>query len=165
MGILDSEPRTSAQIADATVKDFDSAPPPSELEEAERVNRSSFPVDEFVGTERFQVVRRLGQGAAGTVYLVHDRERNARRALKTVRHRSPHTILMLKNEFREVEALRHPNLAHLDCSNLRLYCQVSRVRADAFMRERGVASPALFARVFVPGVPQANAEAESSVAS
>jgi hypothetical protein len=65
---------------------------------------------EFAGTGRFEVRSRLGQGAVGVVYEAFDRESLARVALKTLRHVSPETILLLKSEFRAVQDLQHPNL-------------------------------------------------------
>ena len=41
--------------------------------------------EEFTGTDRFLVIRRVGAGGMGVVYEVLDRERNTRVALKTLR--------------------------------------------------------------------------------
>jgi len=59
---------------------------------------------------RFSIVRRLGSGGMGTVYEAFDRERNARVALKILRHVGPDTILRFKREFRALHSLLHPNL-------------------------------------------------------
>src|SRR4051812_30878446 len=67
----------------------------------------------FLGTGRFEVLSQLGQGAAGSVYEVLDRVRNTRLALKTLRTTSPEQILLLKNEFRAMQDLSHPNLVSL----------------------------------------------------
>src|SRR3954454_5249335 len=67
----------------------------------------------FLGTGRFEVLSHLGQGAAGSVYEVIDLERNTRLALKTLRTTSPEQILLLKNEFRAMQDLSHPNLVAL----------------------------------------------------
>jgi hypothetical protein len=69
--------------------------------------------DNFAGTKRFAVVRRLGHGGAGIVYEAHDREQGARVALKRLRRLSPEAILRFKNEFRSVEDVEHPNLVGL----------------------------------------------------
>src|SRR5215468_6751300 len=67
----------------------------------------------FHGTSRFQVVRRLGAGGMGVVYEALDRERNARVALKTLRTMNPEQLLALKNEFRALQDVTHPNLVTL----------------------------------------------------
>ncbi len=70
-------------------------------------------VEDFVGTERFQVVGRLGKGGMGVVYEVLDLERNERCALKTLRKLSANAVLRFKNEFRALQDLDHPNLVKL----------------------------------------------------
>jgi len=65
---------------------------------------------EFEGTDRFQVLRRLGGGGMGVVYEAFDRERNARVALKTLRSLDATAVLRFKNEFRWLQDLQHPNL-------------------------------------------------------
>jgi hypothetical protein len=70
-------------------------------------------VGEFAGTSRFELRSRLGHGAVGVVYEALDRERNASVALKTLRRPTAESLLLLKNEFRTVQDLRHPNLVHL----------------------------------------------------
>ena len=45
--------------------------------------------DEFPGTERFTVLRRLGAGGMGVVYEVQDHVRAEVVALKTLRHATP----------------------------------------------------------------------------
>jgi eukaryotic-like serine/threonine-protein kinase len=69
--------------------------------------------DEFVGTRRFLVLRRIGAGGMGVVYEAVDRDRNARVALKTLRTLKPDAILRFKNEFRALQDLHHPNLVSL----------------------------------------------------
>ena len=69
--------------------------------------------DDFTGTARFAVARRLGQGGAGIVYEAHDRELGVRVALKRLRRLSPEAILRFKSEFRSVEDVEHPNLVAL----------------------------------------------------
>jgi len=70
-------------------------------------------IAEFRGTERFQIIRRLGTGGMGMVYEALDRERNARVALKTLRTMSPEELLALKHEFRALQDVTHPNLVTL----------------------------------------------------
>ncbi len=50
------------------------------------------------------------RGAGGLVYEVVDREHGSRLALKTLRALLPESILLLKNEFRAIQGLNHPNL-------------------------------------------------------
>jgi len=69
--------------------------------------------EEFTGTERFLVIRRVGAGGMGVVYEALDRERNTRVALKTLRTLKPDAILRFKNEFRALSDIQHPNLASL----------------------------------------------------
>jgi serine/threonine protein kinase len=64
----------------------------------------------FHGTSRFEILGQIGQGAMGFVYEVVDHERRARLALKTLRTPDPESILLLKNEFRAIQDLSHPNL-------------------------------------------------------
>ena len=67
----------------------------------------------FAGTERFEIVRRIGEGGMGVVYEAFDREQGAQVALKTIRDISPQSLYRLKNEFRSLVDLRHPNLIEL----------------------------------------------------
>lgn len=63
--------------------------------------------------KRFELVRHLGTGGMGAVYEALDRERGARVALKTLWSSRPEALLHLKNEFRALQDVRHPNLVHL----------------------------------------------------
>ncbi|MFZ5470650.1 MAG: serine/threonine-protein kinase PknK [Myxococcota bacterium] len=69
--------------------------------------------DEFSGTERYAVVRRLGAGGMGVVYEALDRQRNTRVALKTLRRVDGANIYRLKHEFRALAGVSHPGLAML----------------------------------------------------
>lgn len=74
-------------------------------------------IDEFAGklhdTQRFTIVRPLGSGGMGMVYEAFDRVRQERVALKTVRQATPESVLRLKNEFRALADIQHPNLVSL----------------------------------------------------
>ncbi len=65
----------------------------------------------FEGTERFEVLRHLGSGGMGSVYEALDRQSGARLAIKTFQRAS--ALYQLKQEFRSLADIRHPNLAQL----------------------------------------------------
>lgn len=69
--------------------------------------------DWFTGTERFQLVSRVGAGGMGVVYEAFDRERNMRVALKTLSRLDAKLLYSLKQEFRSLADISHPNLAEL----------------------------------------------------
>jgi len=69
--------------------------------------------EQFQGTERFQIIRRIGAGGTGVVYLAHDRKQGVDVALKTLHQNSPYGILRLKNEFRGLAEVSHSNLVKL----------------------------------------------------
>ncbi len=63
--------------------------------------------------DRFSIERRLGAGAFGTVFVVWDREREQRVALKRLERADPASIYRFKQEFRALADLVHPNLVRL----------------------------------------------------
>lgn len=69
--------------------------------------------DDFKGTARFAVVRRVGAGGMGVVYEALDRERDARVALKTLRRLDATALYRFKQEFHSLAELVHPNLVPL----------------------------------------------------
>jgi len=68
---------------------------------------------EFAGTDRFEIREHLGQGGMGVVYRTWDHERQTEVALKTLLYVDPENLLRLKNEFRGLAGVTHPNLAAL----------------------------------------------------
>ena len=61
---------------------------------------------------RFEILRPLGRGGSGLVYLARDAARDALCALKTLQREST-SRAALKSEFRTLATIRHPNLVTL----------------------------------------------------
>ncbi len=59
------------------------------------------------------MIRQLGMGGMGVVYEVLDKKTNEKCALKTLRDVDGQAILLLKQEFRALDKLHHPNLIKL----------------------------------------------------
>lgn len=71
------------------------------------------PPPDFTGTPRYRVLRRLGAGGMGVVYLAHDLERGMDVALKVLLRIDADGIYRLKAEFRSLADVSHPNLVGL----------------------------------------------------
>jgi hypothetical protein len=63
--------------------------------------------------KRFELIRCLGEGGMGIVYEAHDREKDARIAIKTLRSFSADALARFKHEFRALSDIQHPNLVGL----------------------------------------------------
>jgi eukaryotic-like serine/threonine-protein kinase len=68
---------------------------------------------DFSGTARFEVRRRLGVGAFGTVYDAWDRVQEQPVAIKVLHDQRPELLFRFKREFRSLVHVRHPNLVRL----------------------------------------------------
>lgn len=66
------------------------------------------PDTDFRGTERFEVVGRLGRGGMSVVHAVLDHRSGRRLAPKVLREPRPERLSVLKNEFPRVAGLVHP---------------------------------------------------------
>src|SRR5688572_15518481 len=62
---------------------------------------------------RYEFERTLGQGGAGAVYLVRDRETGEQLALKKLLRMDAKAVLRLKREFRSLADMHHANLVKL----------------------------------------------------
>ncbi|HEX9101749.1 MAG TPA: serine/threonine-protein kinase, partial [Polyangia bacterium] len=67
----------------------------------------------LAGRGRFTLRRELGRGAMGVIYEAFDADWGVPVAVKTLRAMAPEALLRLKNEFRAVEGIYHPNLVRL----------------------------------------------------
>ncbi len=72
------------------------------------------PLTAFSGTERFELIRRIGEGGFGIVYEALDRKRSAHVALKVLREAEGTNLYRFKREFRALADISHENLVGLD---------------------------------------------------
>ncbi len=71
------------------------------------------PILSAVGADRFQLLRRLGEGGMGVVYEALDRQNQTRVALKMLKEADASAIYRIKWEFRALSQLFHRNLVQL----------------------------------------------------
>jgi hypothetical protein len=97
----------SPKIADpqATLVSRPPGPPASRRRQAAFVRE--------LGEGRFELSEHLGAGAMGVVYAAYDRQRGERVALKTLQNLDATSIQRLKQEFRSLASVAHPNLVRL----------------------------------------------------
>jgi serine/threonine protein kinase len=94
------------------------------------------------------VLRTLGQGSMGAVYLVHDRERGVEVALKTLRRVDASGIYRFKREFRALADLSHGGLVKLH----ELFCE-----ADEWFFTMEYVEGKHFLAYVLPGAPHFDA--------
>ena len=66
-----------------------------------------------LATDRFTRLELIGRGSMGAVYRALDRETGRTVALKSLHRRDPDDLFRLKQEFRTLSGLAHPNLLRL----------------------------------------------------
>ena len=76
------------------------------------MNTRSVSIDP-VTDQRFGLVRPLGEGANGAVFLAIDRETGEQVALKKLFKLDQKSVLRFKREFRALADIHHPNLVKL----------------------------------------------------
>jgi eukaryotic-like serine/threonine-protein kinase len=80
---------------------------------------SQLRIGRLVAGGRLQVLETLGRGGMGVVYQAFDATRRCTVALKTMHGNDAVSIYALKNEFRALAGVHHPNLVRL----FELYCE------------------------------------------
>jgi len=70
-------------------------------------------IEDFKGTARFEIQRRLGAGGFGVVYRAYDRKLNSLIALKVLRRLDASALYRFKKEFRAFADITHPHLVAL----------------------------------------------------
>jgi len=100
---------------------------------------------DFIGTDRFEVLRRIGAGGMGVVYEARDRARGGRVALKVLKQLEASTLLRFKQEFRSLADVNHPNLVGLH----ELICQ-----DDVWFVTMELVEGISFLRWVRPGAPE-----------
>jgi hypothetical protein len=109
---------------------------------------AQLPLGTSLSSDRLSIVRRLGWGGMGIVYEAFDAQRRERVALKTIARPDAAGVYQLKNEFRALSDVVHPNLVRL----YELFAErdawfftmelVQGKRFDEWVRPRGVLDPA-----------------------
>src|SRR5580698_1477531 len=123
----------------------------------------------FVPTERYDVLRRIGEGGMGVVYEAFDRDTQQVVALKTVRRFSPSALYQFKNEFRALADVTHPNLVRLFelvvTDGGQLFFTMELVRGVDFVRHTVRAEAISFGEIRQAAITASDLVAEQRVVS
>jgi serine/threonine protein kinase len=122
-------------------------------------------IGNWKGTERYEIVGRLGRGGMGAVYEAFDRERGQRVALKTLLHFDSTGLYLFKQEFRTLADVRHENLVRLHelvaAEDGQVFFTMELVRGQdfiAYLRNPAAASGVMLAQRASDAPPRGDAE-------
>lgn len=114
--------------------------------------------DHFTGNDRFRIIGRLGAGGMGVVYEAHDALRDEIVALKTWQRTGAGDLYRLKQEFRSLADVTHPNLVclyELFVEEARGFFTMERVHGVSFVEHaRGPTRDRLAIDRLVPALQQ-----------
>ncbi|MEM9455784.1 MAG: protein kinase [Myxococcota bacterium] len=134
---MERNKRTAEALREQETREVLRAPSLGTLEDAVDIGPPASPNDpdpERLG--RYEIVRRLGQGAMGVVYEAIDPRARSPLAIKSVSRLSPEALYRFKQEFRALARFQHPNvvsLYELHLEDNRLFFTMELVRGVDFI--------------------------------